>query len=106
MDAPVIIQFSSGGSQFYAGKGVSLGGEPARCALLLGRLDNSDFHACIAGAISGAYHVRAVAEQYGEPSCKGRVAMSAKGKCLSLRPMCVASVDSAGSQHAVVGLLI
>ncbi|CAL1136922.1 unnamed protein product [Cladocopium goreaui] len=51
MDAPVMIQFSSGGSQFYAGKG----------------LDNTEFHAAIAGAVSGAYHVRAVAEQYGVP---------------------------------------
>eukprot|EP00931_Biecheleriopsis_adriatica_P052776 TRINITY_DN3076_c0_g1_i2.p1 TRINITY_DN3076_c0_g1~~TRINITY_DN3076_c0_g1_i2.p1 ORF type:complete len:476 (+),score=98.40 TRINITY_DN3076_c0_g1_i2:48-1475(+) len=51
MDAPVMIQFSSGGSQFYAGKG----------------LDNTDFHAAIAGAVSGAYHVRALAEQYGVP---------------------------------------
>lgn len=51
MDAPVIIQFSSGGSQFYAGKG----------------LDNTNFHAAVAGAISGAYHVRALAEQYGIP---------------------------------------
>lgn len=50
-DAPIIIQFSSGGSQFYAGKG----------------LDNSAFHACVAGAVSGAYHVRAMAEQYGVP---------------------------------------
>eukprot|EP00933_Yihiella_yeosuensis_P084333 TRINITY_DN98774_c0_g1_i1.p1 TRINITY_DN98774_c0_g1~~TRINITY_DN98774_c0_g1_i1.p1 ORF type:complete len:528 (-),score=109.18 TRINITY_DN98774_c0_g1_i1:144-1490(-) len=50
-DAPVMIQFSSGGSQFYAGKG----------------LDNTAFHAAIAGAISGAYHVRALAEQYGVP---------------------------------------
>ncbi|CAJ1441342.1 unnamed protein product [Effrenium voratum] len=51
MDAPIMIQFSSGGSQFYAGKG----------------LDNTEFHAAIAGAVSGAYHVRAVAEQYGVP---------------------------------------
>merc|ERR1719287_458666 len=51
MDAPIIIQFSSGGSQFYAGKG----------------LDNTDFKAAIAGAVSGAYHVRAMAEQYGIP---------------------------------------
>jgi len=51
MDAPIIIQFSSGGSQFYAGKG----------------LDNTDFKAAIAGAVSGAYHVRAMAEQYGVP---------------------------------------
>lgn len=50
-DAPIMIQFSSGGSQFYAGKA----------------LDNTEFHACIAGAVSGAYHVRAMAEQYGVP---------------------------------------
>ena len=50
-DAPVIIQFSSGGSQFYAGKG----------------LDNSNYQAAIAGAISGAFHVRTLAEQYGVP---------------------------------------
>jgi len=50
-DAPVIIQFSSGGSQFYAGKG----------------LDNTNFKAAIAGAVSGAFHVRAMAEQYGVP---------------------------------------
>jgi len=50
-DAPIIIQFSSGGSQFYAGKG----------------LDNSDYKAAISGAVSGAYHVRAMAEQYGVP---------------------------------------
>merc|ERR1719238_1679568 len=51
MDSPIIIQFSSGGSQFYAGKG----------------LDNTDFKAAVAGAVSGAFHVRAMAEQYGVP---------------------------------------
>jgi fructose-bisphosphate aldolase class II len=50
-DAPIMIQFSSGGAQFYAGKG----------------LDNKDYTAAIAGAVSGAYHVRAMAEQYGVP---------------------------------------
>jgi len=50
-DAPIIIQFSSGGSQFYAGKG----------------LDNTNYHAAIAGAVSGAFHVRTMAEQYGVP---------------------------------------
>jgi len=50
-DAPIMIQFSSGGSQFYAGKG----------------LDNTNYKAAIAGAVSGAYHVRAMAEQYGVP---------------------------------------
>eukprot|EP00525_Craspedostauros_australis_P005287 CAMPEP_0198114784 /NCGR_PEP_ID=MMETSP1442-20131203/6064_1 /TAXON_ID= /ORGANISM="Craspedostauros australis, Strain CCMP3328" /LENGTH=433 /DNA_ID=CAMNT_0043772175 /DNA_START=68 /DNA_END=1369 /DNA_ORIENTATION=+ len=50
-DAPIMIQFSSGGSNFYAGKGV----------------DNTNYRACIAGAISGAFHVRTMAEQYGVP---------------------------------------
>jgi hypothetical protein len=50
-DAPIIIQFSAGGAQFYAGKG----------------LDNTNFKAAIAGAVSGAFHVRAMAEQYGVP---------------------------------------
>mmetsp|Transcript_16435 Transcript_16435/g.22877 ORF Transcript_16435/g.22877 Transcript_16435/m.22877 type:complete len:436 (+) Transcript_16435:673-1980(+) len=50
-DAPIIIQFSSGGSQFYAGKAV----------------DNTDYAACIAGSVSGAFHVRTMAEQYGVP---------------------------------------
>jgi len=50
-DAPIIVQFSSGGSQFYGGKG----------------LDNSNMRAAIAGAISGAFHVRTMAEQYGVP---------------------------------------
>jgi len=50
-DAPIIIQFSSGGSQFYGGKD----------------LDNSNYSAAIAGAVSGAFHVRVMAEQYGVP---------------------------------------
>jgi len=50
-DAPIIIQFSSGGSQFYAGKA----------------LDNKNYKAAIAGAVSGAFHVRTLAEQYGIP---------------------------------------
>jgi len=50
-DAPIIIQFSSGGSQFYGGKG----------------LDNKNYAAAIAGAVSGAFHVRTMAEQYGVP---------------------------------------
>lgn len=50
-DAPIIIQFSSGGSQFYGGKG----------------LDNKNYAAAIAGAVSGAFHVRTLSEQYGVP---------------------------------------
>jgi fructose-bisphosphate aldolase class II len=49
VNAPVIIQFSSGGSQFFAGKGA-----------------NNDAHrASIAGAISGAHHIHQLAELYG-----------------------------------------
>jgi fructose-bisphosphate aldolase class II len=47
--APVIIQFSHTGAQFYAGK----------------FLDNSAHAASIAGAVAGALHVRAVAAAYG-----------------------------------------
>jgi len=49
MNAPVIIQFSNGGAQFFAGKG----------------LTNDDFSASIAGAVSGARHIHALAELYG-----------------------------------------
>ena len=46
---PVIIQFSNGGAAYYAGKG----------------LDNTDQKAAIAGAVSGAKHIHALAEAYG-----------------------------------------
>jgi len=49
--APVIIQFSNGGAQFYAGKGLKAEGQKA----------------AILGAISGAKHVHALAEAYGVP---------------------------------------
>ena len=36
--------------------------------LLTGKgLDNTNYRAAVAGAVSGAYHVRAMAEQYGVP---------------------------------------
>ncbi len=47
--APIVVQFSQGGAQFYAGK----------------FLDNKQQQASIAGAIAGAAHVRALAEAYG-----------------------------------------
>ena len=47
--SPVILQFSNGGAQFYAGKG----------------LKNEDQRACIAGAVSAAHHIHALAEMYG-----------------------------------------
>lgn len=49
--APIIIQFSAGGAQFYAGKG----------------LENQNCDASIAGAVAGAHHVRALAKKYGIP---------------------------------------
>ncbi|PLW93178.1 MAG: class II fructose-bisphosphate aldolase [Marinilabiliales bacterium] len=49
--SPIIVQFSNGGGQFNAGKG----------------LDNSDYKASIAGAIAGAEHVHRISELYGVP---------------------------------------
>ena len=51
VNSPVIIQFSNGGAQFFAGKG----------------LKNENEHAAISGAISGAYHAHRMAELYGIP---------------------------------------
>ncbi|MCH7401892.1 class II fructose-bisphosphate aldolase [Belliella kenyensis] len=51
VNSPVIIQFSNGGAQFYAGKGLA----------------NDKQQASIAGAISGALHVHKMAEAYGVP---------------------------------------
>ena len=51
VNSPVIIQFSNGGASYYAGKGLS----------------NENEKAAIAGAISGAKHVHAMAEAYGIP---------------------------------------
>eukprot|EP00833_Pecoramyces_ruminatium_P002019 jgi/Orpsp1_1/1176051/evm.model.c7180000056233.1 len=51
LKAPIIIQFSNGGSQFFAGKG----------------LNNKNQNASIIGAVSGALHVRQVAKAYGIP---------------------------------------
>lgn len=51
VNSPVIIQFSHGGSAFFAGKGLSNEGQKAS----------------IVGGISGAQHVHAVAEAYGVP---------------------------------------
>lgn len=48
VNSPVIIQFSNGGAQFYAGKG----------------LPNGKQEASIAGGISGAYHIHQLAELY------------------------------------------
>lgn len=49
LNSPVIIQFSNGGAQFNAGKGLS----------------NQDQKAAVAGAIAGAKHIHEMAEAYG-----------------------------------------
>ena len=51
VNSPVIIQFSNGGAQFIAGKG----------------MPNDNYQANIAGAISGALHIHNVAKYYGVP---------------------------------------
>lgn len=49
INSPVIIQFSNGGAQFNAGKGLS----------------NEDQKSAVAGAVAGAKHVHELAELYG-----------------------------------------
>ncbi|WP_022824161.1 class II fructose-bisphosphate aldolase [Hymenobacter norwichensis] len=51
VNSPVMIQFSNGGAQFFAGKSIP----------------NGDQRASIAGAISGAQHVHQMAELYNVP---------------------------------------
>lgn len=51
VNSPVIIQFSNGGAQFFAGKG----------------MPNDKLQANISGGISGARHVHEVAKYYGVP---------------------------------------
>jgi len=49
LNSPVIVQFSSGGSQFIAGKG----------------MPNSGFNSAISGSIAGAYHIHNIIKEYG-----------------------------------------
>jgi fructose-bisphosphate aldolase class II len=51
MNSPVIIQFSNGGGQFFAGKSLKIDNEKAAAL----------------GAISGAHHIQLMAEHYGVP---------------------------------------
>ncbi len=51
VNSPVIVQFSNGGAQFFAGKG----------------MPNDKLQANISGGISGAKHVHEVAKYYGVP---------------------------------------
>lgn len=51
VNSPVIVQFSSGGGQFYGGQGAN----------------NDGGKAALQGTISGALHIHLMAEQYGIP---------------------------------------
>ena len=51
VNSPVIIQFSNGGGQFYAGKSLKLPNDKAAAL----------------GAVSGAQHIQLMAEHYGVP---------------------------------------
>jgi fructose-bisphosphate aldolase class II len=51
VNSPVIVQFSNGGAQFIAGKG----------------MPNDHLQANISGAVSGALHIHRVAKDYGVP---------------------------------------
>lgn len=51
LNSPVMVQFSNGGGQFFAGKGLS----------------NENLKASIAGSVSGAHHVHLMAEAYDVP---------------------------------------
>ena len=57
VNSPVIIQFSNGGAQFIAGKG----------------MPNDNLQANIAGGISGALHIHNVAKYYGVPFCQHHI---------------------------------
>mmetsp|Transcript_41783 Transcript_41783/g.98971 ORF Transcript_41783/g.98971 Transcript_41783/m.98971 type:complete len:402 (-) Transcript_41783:168-1373(-) len=52
-NCPVMVQFSNGGSQFFAGKSLPN--------------DKDKLQACVLGAVAGAKYVREVAEAYGVP---------------------------------------
>lgn len=51
VNSPVIIQFSNGGGQFYAGKSLKLANDQA----------------AVLGSVSGAHHIQMMAEHYGVP---------------------------------------
>merc|ERR1719199_1591303 len=51
--SPVMIQFSNGGSQYYAGKSVES--------------PKDTLKGCVLGAIAGALHTKQMAEHYGVP---------------------------------------
>lgn len=77
VNSPVIIQFSNGGAQFMAGKG----------------MPNDKLQANISGAISGALHIHNVAKYYGIP-----VVLHTDHAAKKWLPWISALID-AGEQH-------
>lgn len=83
VNSPVILQFSSGGAGFFAGKG----------------LDNTNQQAAIAGAVSGAEHVHRVAALYGT-----RVILHTDHAARKLLPWVDGMLDAGEAFHAVHGV--
>lgn len=77
VNSPIIIQFSNGGAQYNAGKGLKLEGQKAAAL----------------GAISGAKHIHLLAEEYGVP-----VILHTDHAAKKLLPWIDALLD-AGEQH-------
>lgn len=79
-NSPIIVQFSNGGAEFYAGKGVS------------------GLQAGVLGAISGALHVHTLAEAYGVA-----VILHTDHAARKLLPWIDALLDASESHFAKVG---
>ncbi len=82
VNSPVIVQFSNGGAQFIAGKG----------------MPNDKLQANIAGAISGALHIHNVAKYYGVP-----VVLHTDHAAKKWLPWISALVDAGKEFHAEKG---
>ncbi|MEM7799472.1 MAG: class II fructose-bisphosphate aldolase [Chloroflexota bacterium] len=82
VNSPIILQFSNGGASFFAGKALS----------------NADQAASIAGAVSGAHHVHAVAEQYG-----ARVVLHTDHAAKKLLPWIDGMLDAGEAFYAAHG---
>ena len=83
VNAPVIMEFSSGGAQFFAGKGMS----------------NDGYQAAIAGAVSGAHHVHHMAALYG-----ARVILHTDHAAKKLLPWVDGMLDAGEAFYKVHGI--
>ncbi len=82
VNSPVIIQFSNGGGQFNAGKGLKLGGHDAQ----------------VLGCVAGAKHVATLAEAYGVP-----VILHTDHAAKKLLPWIDALLDASEANFAATG---